>query len=437
MKKIILIILYIILFYTFKLEDCECQTGWIQQQSGSNYEIRSIYFLDSLHGFLITCSYPGIDTSQIIYTSNGGTNWITKSNYYKIRFNNITFSDCSTGFICADSGCFLKTTNGGINWTIYNIGIIESINKMKFFNKDTGIAITKNKIFLTHNTGENWIQINVFLQYPSDTYLKDLDFINKSTVYVVSGYFYFGTLGGDIYKTTNGGYNWDIIYHYNNSLATVSFKDSLYGIAMGYNSGCCYTFNGGLNWISNPQSERSISQCKYFKSNKILAVGGNEVGAVVLRSTDGGQNWTNLLSVTGGEGYYFFLSQFFLNENLGWVAGRYGKIYKTYTGGVGISRLNNIIPNKFLLFENYPNPFNATTKIRFAIKEEGKGKREKTKLVIYDILGKEVQVLVNEELSPGMYEMTFDGTNLASGIYFYQLSIDNVQFATKKMVILK
>ncbi len=58
------------------------------------------------------------------------------------------------------------------------------------------------------------------------------------------------------------------------------------------------------------------------------------------------------------------------------------------------------------------------------------------KLVIYDILGKEIQILVNEQLQPGTYEVTFDGSNLPSGIYFYKLTSGNFT-ATKKLVLLK
>jgi hypothetical protein len=103
---------------------------------------------------------------------------------------------------------------------------------------------------------------------------------------------------------------------------------------------------------------------------------------------------------------------------------------------VGIKRINNFIPETYLLEQNYPNPFNPITKIRFALREEGKGKKEETRLIIYDILGKEVQTLVNEQLSPGMYEVTFDGTGLASGIYFYQLRTEKF-VETKKLVLLK
>ncbi|RMD48919.1 MAG: T9SS C-terminal target domain-containing protein, partial [Ignavibacteria bacterium] len=92
----------------------------------------------------------------------------------------------------------------------------------------------------------------------------------------------------------------------------------------------------------------------------------------------------------------------------------------------------------FDLRQNYPNPFNPATNIEYTIplSENGKYTVSNVKLVIYDILGKEVKTLVNEKQSPGIYRVRFDGGNLSSGIYFYRLTFD--KFAeTKKMILLK
>jgi hypothetical protein len=76
------------------------------------------------------------------------------------------------------------------------------------------------------------------------------------------------------------------------------------------------------------------------------------------------------------------------------------------------------------------------TTIKFAI-PPSRGARGVTQLIIYDILGREVSTPVNEQLMPGTYEVEWDGSNYPSGVYFYQLSINNEQLATKKMVLVK
>lgn len=93
----------------------------------------------------------------------------------------------------------------------------------------------------------------------------------------------------------------------------------------------------------------------------------------------------------------------------------------------------NEIPNKFMLYQNYPNPFNPATKIRFDISGSSAAK---TFLYVYDILGREVATLVNEQLSPGTYKVNFDGSNYPSGIYFYKF-ISGEYSAVKKMILLK
>ena len=90
-----------------------------------------------------------------------------------------------------------------------------------------------------------------------------------------------------------------------------------------------------------------------------------------------------------------------------------------------------VVPNGYELKNNYPNPFNPNTNIEFNIAESGK-----VSLVIYDVLGKEVKILVNEEKSSGNYKVTFNANSLSSGIYFYVLKAGGHIF-TKKMCLLK
>lgn len=93
--------------------------------------------------------------------------------------------------------------------------------------------------------------------------------------------------------------------------------------------------------------------------------------------------------------------------------------------------------NKFILYQNYPNPYNPSTKIKFTIPVTLSGvERSHVILNVYDLLGNKISTLVNEELPAGDYEVDFNATSLTSGIYFYQLSADSFN-QTKKMIILK
>jgi len=88
-------------------------------------------------------------------------------------------------------------------------------------------------------------------------------------------------------------------------------------------------------------------------------------------------------------------------------------------------------PTEYKLYNNYPNPFNPSTKIKFSLPEAAF-----SKLIISDLLGRNVEILVNSELKPGTYEVNFNASNLASGIYFYTFQTFNYK-STKKLLITK
>jgi hypothetical protein len=118
----------------------------------------------------------------------------------------------------------------------------------------------------------------------------------------------------------------------------------------------------------------------------------------------------------------------------------YSNIAFASTFPTGINN-NGTVPEKFVLYHNYPNPFNPTTKIGFDIPSIVKPETSSVKLIVLDILGREIATLVNEQLSPGTYEVDWDASDYPSGVYYYQLTINSEQLTvfreTKKMVLVK
>jgi hypothetical protein len=102
-----------------------------------------------------------------------------------------------------------------------------------------------------------------------------------------------------------------------------------------------------------------------------------------------------------------------------------------YTGDLTTSVDNNLLPTENELYQNYPNPFNPNTTISYTLLQSGL-----VKLKVYDILGNEMAVLVNEEQSTGNHKIEFNGTNFPSGVYFYRL-INGAFTDTKKLILLK
>jgi hypothetical protein len=113
--------------------------------------------------------------------------------------------------------------------------------------------------------------------------------------------------------------------------------------------------------------------------------------------------------------------------------GNGGVILRTTNGGVTFLYRNKSegIPKKVLLSQNYPNPFNPSTTIKFELP-----KSAMVKLSVYDVLGREVSVLVKEQKAPGSYEVIFDGAGFTGGVYLYRLQAGNF-VQTRRFLLLK
>lgn len=109
----------------------------------------------------------------------------------------------------------------------------------------------------------------------------------------------------------------------------------------------------------------------------------------------------------------------------------YNIFVDTAENPTGIQNLNNTIPKSYSLLQNYPNPFNPSTQINYNIPV-----RSNVKLTVYDIMGREVQTLVNSMQEPGKYTVVFNADNLASGMYFYKIEAGSFT-ETKKMTLIK
>jgi hypothetical protein len=166
-------------------------------------------------------------------------------------------------------------------------------------------------------------------------------------------------------------------------------------------------------------------------------------------SSDNGSNWQSLAAFTGTDTNWvkysyditsianyttelkirFRLQSDVMVQNSGWWVDDIS-ITNYCIPTVGISS-NSGVPKRFSLEQNYPNPFNPVTKIKFQLP-----KTEFVTITIYDILGRKVLTLLNERKEPGYYDVSFDASNYASGMYFYKIEAGNF-IDTKKMILIK
>ena len=161
----------------------------------------------------------------------------------------------------------------------------------------------------------------------------------------------------------------------------------------------------------------------------------NNSGFEVMRS-EKDQSWTSSVGFVKGAGNSAEPNSYtFIDRNLNSGIYNYRLKQIDFNGNFKFYDLSNEVvigvPNKFSLHQNYPNPFNPVTKIRYDIPVSGN-----VSMKIYDNIGREVKSIINEFKDAGFYTVEFNGSNFASGIYYYKLETGNFT-ATKKMILLK
>jgi photosystem II stability/assembly factor-like uncharacterized protein len=408
----------IILFLIFFITQVN-YSQWNEINPGTSSNLRSIFFINENEGWIA-------GDNLLLFTVDQGETW-NKKELPGIH-NSIFFIDEMTGWVCTEAGEIYKTTDEGVTWDLKQTGTIFPLTTIKFINHQVGFAAGYfQKVLKSTDGGETWYQsIHNGYQHLLTSFVGSEDFI------IITG------TDGSIFKTTDLGVTWDSSnVRMPNGLYSVSFVNQNTGFIFGCCGSYFKSFDGGLTWEDRGYLTDGYiiySSC-FVNENTGWAAG--EVGWL-LKTTDGGETWLQYSRQSTDE----FRSVVFINENVGFVAGMNGLILKTTNGGgstTDIDMINESSLNSFVLQQNYPNPFNPTTKIKYSIPSNvilSGAKNLYVTLKVYNILGKEIATLVNEEKTAGNYEVEFDAANLSSGIYFYKLEAGTYS-ETKKMVLLK
>jgi photosystem II stability/assembly factor-like uncharacterized protein len=419
MKKII----FVLVFYYSLFITHYSLSQWMPVNSGTSVNLSKIQFVNSQTGW--ACGFQSMPTQYtLIKTTNGGLNWISQISNLPSgnRFMSLYFTDANMGYAAGADG-LIKTTNGGSNYFAVTSSAIV-VYDCFFTNANTGWIVwldSTARIAKTTNGGTNWTPQGAGIS--SSEQISCVYFANANT----------GWCAGinTIYKTTNGGTSWSA-----QSLPQATLINKVFAISpesawiLGYGT-VLSTTNGGTNWVLKSIGTSNTPLSAYFLNANTGYVCTNPRN--VYKTTNNGLNWTAQMSDTAQS----LNSIYFTSQDTGYVCGTTGKIYKTVNGGtIGIREIENEIPENFELLQNYPNPFNPTTSIKYSIPSIVNRQSSIAILKVYDILGKEVTTLVNEKQSPGTYEVTFDGTALTSGVYFYKLETQSYK-ETKKMILLK
>lgn len=389
--------------------------------------------------FYGTYGWASHTSMGIVMTTNGGSNWTSVSFYdstFTTLFNGVYFLTPQTGWAVGGALQIRKTTNGGLNWVRQIPPPLAGVlNSIYFFTANTGFAIGRKGMnynscaLKTLDGGNLWSE--VVLSTANENELFDQYWFNVQTGWVCGKSF--------LKKTTNGGLNF-IDYYPNipptsngiNALLCINFIDNLTGWIGGSNldhKNLYKTTNGGLNWVfqDNPVSQYTypqINDIKMMYGGTGWAAHGTPASGAILYTTNYGTNWV----IDNGTNTWFDCLWIY-DYQLYCGAGNGQIWYNTIPSGV--KQINKNIPDRYSLSQNYPNPFNPATNIKFSVPKNGN-----VKLVVYDLPGKEIDVLIDEKLNAGTYEAAWDASKYPSGVYFYRMTAGDYS-ETKKMTFIK
>jgi photosystem II stability/assembly factor-like uncharacterized protein len=429
MKSFCVIILFIIVLNSEFPLFAQIQP-WKILQSPVHVTLKKLTFVDSLTG------WAAGEAGTIIRTTDGGNSWDIQNSTVQTFITDIFFTDKNLGWATTINDVFpfnsviLKTTNGGDEWSAENYPDSSEYIRTIFFIDSLNGFTGGSHIGYTTDGGNSWLGAKIDSSMISSFPVYNFSFLNRQFGYAVGGRL---DIAGVIWKTTNSGLNWSAQGVGADEVFDVFIFDSLNAIALSgdpegfYPTANIKTTNAGMTWSNDTLSFFGLSFAIDFRTYN---EGWSASGYKFLLTTNRGETWIEFETPNSAVVYDLH----FTDARNGYAVGGNGVILKLDPTVVGVKDYVETLDN-FLLYQNYPNPFNPSTNIRFQIPEFGF-----VSLKIYDILGNEIAVLINEEMAAGSYEIEFSPESSirypVSGIYFYHLKFDN-SFKIKKMIYLK
>lgn len=436
LKKLSQIILFLILFQVMN----HAQYFWERIPSPTDKFLRALHFADSLRGWIAG------DSGLIFYTNDGGVSWTqqqtnTTSNIQRLFFLDdnrawaLSWADASSLDTTFYGTEILKTSDGGLNWSVERFREQDVFLKgIYFLDSLKGFAGgVPGKFLQTTDGGLNWEPANIdsgtFAFFP----VINFNFYNDMYGYACGGRF---DIAGVIWRTTNGGGNWTPIqpqYAPADQVFDIHFFDSLHVLGVGgdpdlYGVGIIFSTDAGDSWEYFEIGVFGQAQSISFRTeNEGWAV--VPLSGMMVATYDYGVSWLDYFAPDTSRLYEIT----FTDSLTGYAVGENGVIVKyKYQNPDNVRDDHKSELNDYALYQNYPNPFNPITKIEFNLPIAGIAN-----LIIFNVLGQEVSVLLNNEYKiSGKHTVEFNGENLPSGIYLYRLQVNDYS-EVKKMILLK
>ncbi|MBC5862730.1 YCF48-related protein [Flavobacterium turcicum] len=298
--------------------------------NGISDAIYAISFINENIGYITG------DGGVIFKTIDGGTTW-KWSGFQNGRFNNSTlyglhFLDENIGYATGARGRIIKTSDGGKTW-IENSPTYDDIKQIQFIDNNIGVAAVGDKFFKTVDSGKNWKNISS-LKLNQSIFAGKFQFVNNSIGYATTS----STYGGQVYKTLDEGVTWTILNNGNDiideGISSIFFLDKNIGfVSGGFNQKkVMKTTDGGTTW--QQVLDQSFGQIQFVNDQIGYAHRIGYSGGRIYKTQDGGSTWTINFDIDQN-----INSIHFLDEDNGYFAAENGSMYKTKNGGITWEKL--------------------------------------------------------------------------------------------------
>lgn len=413
---------------TFTLTDDTLHSDLLTGQTLSDLD-----FFDENNGAFVTKErYEG----KIFTTSDGGQTWTKRFTLEGRKdFESVAFADADNLWAVGNDHytgdevwLIYHSDDQGQSWTKVDPGLevheqLEQLEQVQLLDAQTGFIKAEDQLLKTTDGGSSWTPIT---EPESISYydFETIQFLDEQNGFMA------GT--EQIAKTSDGGASWEIVYEQDSmspEITNVQFISTSLGYVTQERGNMMKTTDGGETWTElSTFSSFDLNDLHFISSDTgyVVADGGR-----ILTTVDGGNEFETNYGLTSKD----LTTVYFTNKNMGWIGGREGTLLSTTNGG-GIATSNEIkeptdAPVSVSLHQNYPNPFNPSTVISYQLPVSSE-----VELRVFDMLGREVATLVNSQQTAGEHSVTFDASNLSSGIYLYQLQTGETSI-TKKLTLIK
>lgn len=413
---------------------------WDIIDTETNLDFIRIVFADSLNGW-------AMNSYRILHTEDGGVSWTEQF----IPSDSTELRDCffpskNVGYIIGRGGLILSTKDGGNSWIRQEGPASHLLRGISFANEEEGwitgeTSDIKRGGILLHTTtgGAKWDT----LSDRSDGILYyDVKFGDSNNGIVIGSYGFDNFDPTYVYSTDDGGKTLTKISEFDRAQTFELYMNNSDTIWAG-GFGFARSFDNGLKWSSSYRLEAVDTSFFLIIFTDLLNIdnkngwacisnvrGPNNITARLFNTHDYGDSWDFVETPVGFLAYSLAYSGIEL-----FVGGNKGVILKKKLLPVGVHDEPMIIDN-FELFQNYPNPFNPTTNISYQLSEESI-----VRLSIFNSLGEEIKILVNELQKPDKYNVIWNSENthnqqVSSGIYFFRIKVGD-QIKTRKAILIQ